>query len=111
MAVRAKRQTWEHAARLAAQIAPRFEAAADPSRVGILMVLAEGEMRLTAAAEELEITPKLASYHMRELRDAGMVDGQRLGMELIYSIAESGRGMMELINELMLSVPAAATAR
>lgn len=62
-----------------------LEAAADPVRLGILRRLA-GRGPLPAGELVRDRTQSTVSHHLRVLREAGWVDGQRRGTWIWYSI-------------------------
>jgi ArsR family transcriptional regulator len=70
--------------------ARRFAALGDPARLAILDRLAGGTRCLCEMQEELAMAPNLLSYHMRILREAGFVSGQRRGRRVDYRLEPSG---------------------
>ena len=63
-----------------------FKALADPTRVQILMHLASGNLCVGALAQRLRVTPSAVSQHLRILREAGLVDGDKRGYWVHYSV-------------------------
>jgi ArsR family transcriptional regulator len=62
-------------------------ALSDPIRLRILDVLGEGKRCVCTLQETLEIAPNLLSYHLRVLREAGLVEAMRRGRWVDYQIA------------------------
>ncbi|MEJ2157280.1 MAG: metalloregulator ArsR/SmtB family transcription factor [Desulfobacteraceae bacterium] len=82
-----------------------FKAFADPTRLRLLKLLSgqsivfcggecDGETFLCvgALAEKLEVTQSAVSQHLRILRQAGLVKGERKGTFMHYSIDKEGIG-------------------
>jgi ArsR family transcriptional regulator len=64
-----------------------FQALKDIMRLRILYALAaEGEMTVTALARALGISQPLVSFHLRPLRQLGLVAVRRCGREVFCSL-------------------------
>ena len=63
-----------------------FKALADPTRAQILAQLADGGLCVGALAYRLGVTHSAVSQHLRILREAGLVDGERRGYRVHYSL-------------------------
>jgi len=63
-----------------------FKALADPTRVQILLHLADGNVCVGALAQRLGVTHSAVSQHLRILREAGLVDGDKRGYWVHYSL-------------------------
>ena len=63
-----------------------FKALADPTRVQILAQLADGGLCVGALAYRLGVTHSAVSQHLRILREAGLVGGERQGYRVHYSL-------------------------
>ncbi len=64
-------------------------ALADPQRWRILRALACGQDGKTPCAslrDVVDVAPPTLSHHMRELRDAGLVEEQRIGRTVEYRL-------------------------
>jgi len=75
--------------RLDSLLAPEFfKALADPRRQAILFKLATagGSWTVTQVAEAVPIDISVVSRHLAQLRDAGILEGQRQGKEVRYSV-------------------------
>ena len=72
--------------RSAAEAARRFNALADPSRLAILERLQGGTRCVCELRDALHMAPNLLSYHLRILREAGLVVGNRNGRRIEYRI-------------------------
>jgi ArsR family transcriptional regulator len=66
------------------RVANAFGALADPARVAILRELRPGQTCVCELAPRLGMAPNLLSYHLRVLREAGLVEGARRGRRIEY---------------------------
>ena len=76
------------------QVARIGKALASPKRLELLELLAQGEKSVDALAAELSIDIKLASAHLKALRDARLVTSRREGKFIHYRL--SGHDVAEL---------------
>ncbi len=67
-------------------MARTFRALADPTRVRILAVLAEGEQCVSALASRLNMTPSAISHQLRYLRRMHLVRRRRQGKRVLYAL-------------------------
>jgi ArsR family transcriptional regulator len=67
-----------------------FAALGDPARLAILERLARGTRCQCEMQDDLGMAPNLLSYHMRILREAGLVRGDRRGRRVDYRIDPAG---------------------
>jgi ArsR family transcriptional regulator len=74
----------------AAHLARRYAALGDPARLAILEHLRRDTHCLCEMQDDLGMAPNLLSYHMRILREAGLVSGQRNGRRIEYRIEPRG---------------------
>jgi DNA-binding transcriptional ArsR family regulator len=58
----------------------------DPKRLLILHALADGPLSVGTLAELVEATTANVSQHLAVLRERGLVDSQRDGLNVIYSL-------------------------
>ncbi len=67
------------------ELAGRFKALADPTRVAIVNRLAgAGEVCVCELVAEFELSQPTISHHLRVLREAGLVDCERRGTWVYY---------------------------
>ena len=74
------------AVRSAGEPAPGFSALGDPARLAILETLCDGGRCVCELVPELGMGQTLLSYHLRILREAGLVSGTRRGRRIEYTI-------------------------
>lgn len=72
------------------QVARVGKALASPKRLELLELLCQGEKAVETLATDAEISVKLASAHLRELRLARLVETRKDGKYVLYRLADSG---------------------
>jgi len=65
-----------------------FGALSDPIRLSIVDQLGVQQRCVCELQEELDIAPNLLSYHLRILREAGLVESTRRGRWVDYRLAD-----------------------
>ena len=68
----------------------RFKALGDPTRLRILHVLAEGTRCACEVQERVDVAANLLSHHLKVLREAGLIQGQRRGRWIDYQLDREG---------------------
>lgn len=71
-------------------MADPFEALGDPQRRAILVLLAGRPRAVGELAAELPVTRPAVSWHLRLLREAGLVEEERRGTRRIYTLRAEG---------------------
>ncbi len=66
-----------------------FKVLSDAQRRQILEILKEGNLSAGEIAEKLEVTPAALSYHLRLLKEAGLVTEYRKGNFIYYELNTS----------------------
>ena len=76
------------------ELADIFKALSDPTRLRLVKLLSEGggALCVNALAQMLGVTQSAVSQHLRVLRQAGLVRGERRGHFVHYSL---DRGRLE----------------
>jgi DNA-binding transcriptional ArsR family regulator len=84
------------------RLARIFKALAHPVRLDIVSELAraregdvEREPGVLALAERLEITRFAASFHLDQLRDAGIVEKRRVGTRWVHRLTDEAIDIVE----------------
>ena len=72
------------------QVARIGKAVASPKRLELVELLCQGEKTVELLAEQAEISVKLASAHLRELRLARLADTRKDGKYVLYRLASTG---------------------
>ena len=63
-----------------------FKALADPTRRHILELLRTKDLTAGEIAEHFDMTKPSLSHHLNTLKTAGLVDAERDGQNIIYSL-------------------------
>ena len=66
----------------------------DPIRLSVLDRLGDGQRCVCELQESLDIAPNLLSYHLRILREAGLVETTRRGRWVDYRLSADARAMV-----------------
>jgi len=69
------------------QVARIGKAVSSPKRLELLELLAQGEKTVEVLANELSIDMKLASAHLKALREARLVENRRDGKYMVYRLS------------------------
>ena len=69
------------------QVARMGKAISSPKRLELIEILCQGEKSVEQLANEAEISVKLASAHLKELRIAQLVEAQREGKNIYYRLS------------------------
>ena len=67
-----------------------YRALADPARLAILQALSSGTRCVCELGPRLGLAQNLLSYHLRILREAGLVRGRRSGRRIEYEVRADG---------------------
>ncbi len=74
------------------ELAEVFKALSDPTRLRLVKLLSkhDGALCVNALAHKLGVTQSAVSQHLRVLRQAGLVHGERRGPFVHYSLDQGG---------------------
>ncbi len=97
---------------LYAQVTRIGKAVCSPKRLELIELLCQGEKPVERLAAEAEISMKLASAHLKELRQAHLVETRREGKNIFYrltgeSVADFWVAMRALAEDRLLELRAA----
>lgn len=67
--------------------AQRYAALADPTRLRVLTALVDSSRCVCDVLAAVDVAPNLLSYHLRVLREAGLIVGARRGRWVDYRVA------------------------
>jgi ArsR family transcriptional regulator len=87
----------------ATTLAERLKTLADPTRLRMLDLLAQGSEPLCVChiTEQFPIHQPTISHHLRLLREAGLVDCEKRGVWAYYWATEEGRRSLSLVKTLL----------
>ncbi len=66
----------------------RLAALADPIRLEVVCQLSDGQRCVCDLQEAVAAAPNLLSYHLKVLREAGIIEGTRRGRWIDYALVE-----------------------
>jgi len=72
--------------RQSTDLAPVFRALGDPTRLRLLAMLRDGERCVCELTDELRAAQSRLSFHLKTLRDAGLIQSRKEGRWMFYSI-------------------------
>ncbi|MGH6934396.1 MAG: ArsR/SmtB family transcription factor [Dongiaceae bacterium] len=72
----------------AAELADMFRLMGDPTRLRIILACIDDRPSVGALAERLQLSPSLASHHLRLLRAGRILRAERRGKQVFYSVAD-----------------------
>jgi ArsR family transcriptional regulator, arsenate/arsenite/antimonite-responsive transcriptional repressor len=75
-------------------LAGQFHALSDETRVRIVDLLREGELCVCEVTEALELSQSLLSFHLKVLREAGLVRDRREGRWVYYALDPESMAVM-----------------
>lgn len=84
--------------------AQRFHALSDPTRLRIVGMLMHGERCVCELMSELDAAQSRLSFHLRVLREAGLVTSRREAQWMYYALDPDG--LSAAVNVLTMSPPA-----
>lgn len=71
-----------------------LQVAADPVRWLVLTALADGPRCVCRLQPDVGVAPSLLSYHLRVLREAGLITAARRGRWIDYALADDAADRM-----------------
>ncbi|MFO7700827.1 MAG: metalloregulator ArsR/SmtB family transcription factor [Acidimicrobiia bacterium] len=71
-----------------------LKAIADPIRIEILEMLSPKVRCNCHFQEKLDLAPNLLSYHLKVLREAGLIAGTKRGRWVDYALTENARDLI-----------------
>ena len=72
-----------------------FSALGDPIRLQVLDELTSGQRCVCELQETIDIAPNLLSYHLRVLREAGLVETSKRGRWVDYRLADAAADLVD----------------
>jgi DNA-binding transcriptional ArsR family regulator/precorrin-6B methylase 2 len=86
------------------QLVAALRAAAEPTRLRLLALLAHGELTVTEITQVLGQSQPRVSHHLRQLTEAGLLERYREGSWVFYRLRDEGGGA-PLVRRLLELVP------
>jgi ArsR family transcriptional regulator len=84
-----------------AQTAAILKLLAQDCRLKILCILSGGEHCACQIIKHLNLPQNLVSHHLNKLKKAGLIQGQKSGVWIHYSLTEKGKKITENIFKII----------
>ena len=88
-----------------------FHALSDSTRLGILEMLKDGERCVCELQDELDAAQSRLSFHLKVLKDAGLVTDRRQGRWMYYTLNPDALAEVSELAETLAAAPSAAERR
>lgn len=87
------------------QITRFFTAMGDPIRLQIVLLLRDKPLNVGEIASQFSISRPAVSHHLRVLKDANILDSEKIGQEIYYRmnaayIVDELRGLADKLDQL-----------
>ena len=73
----------------------------DPTRLQVILILADGEQHVGALCSQLSQSQPAVSHHLALLRHGGIIAPRRQGKNNFYSLTETGTDLSGVVKGLM----------
>ena len=73
----------------------------DPTRLQVILMLAEGEKHVGALCDALTQSQPAVSHHLALLRHGGIIAPRRQGKNNFYSLTEAGEQLATIVQSLV----------
>ena len=73
----------------------------DPTRLQVILMLAEGEKHVGALCDELNQSQPAVSHHLALLRHGSIIAPRRQGKNNFYGLTEAGEKLAAVVKEIM----------
>lgn len=73
-----------------------FKIIAEENRLSILHLLKKGELCVCKIFENLNLSQSLTSHHLKTLKDAGLIVGEKRGLWVYYSLTKKGEKIISI---------------
>ena len=73
----------------------------DPTRLHIILLLAQGERHVGAICEVLDQSQPATSHHLALLRHGGIITPRRQGKNNFYALTEQGERLASIVKRIL----------
>ena len=74
----------------------------DPTRLQVILMLAEGEKHVGAVCEQLNMSQPAVSHHLALLRHGSIIAPRRQGKNNFYGLTEAGEELATVVKGLIV---------
>jgi DNA-binding transcriptional ArsR family regulator len=75
--------------------------ASDPTRLQVILMLAESEQHVGAICEQLNMSQPAVSHHLALLRHGSIIAPRRQGKNNFYGLTDAGEGLASVVQGIM----------
>ncbi len=72
----------------------------EESRLKLLCILRRGEHCVCELMGHVEMSQSLISHHLKDLKDAGVVEDEKRGLRVYYSLTDKGKYITNLLFQI-----------
>lgn len=72
----------------------------EKSRLKLLCVLKQGELCVCEIMEHVDMSQSLVSHHLKDLKDIGLVNDEKRGLYVFYSLTPKGKNIIKLLFQI-----------
>jgi DNA-binding transcriptional ArsR family regulator len=83
------------------QAAALLKQVSDPTRLRIVLMLAEGERHVGATCEVVDQSQPAVSHHLALLRHGGLIAPRREGKNNFYGLTERGERLTSIVRKIL----------
>lgn len=73
----------------------------DPTRLQVILILADGEQHVGALCDQLSQSQPAVSHHLALLRHGGIIAPRRQGKNNFYSLTDTGSDLARVVKNLI----------
>jgi len=73
----------------------------DPTRLQVILMLAEGEKHVGAVCDQLNMSQPAVSHHLALLRHGSIIAPRRQGKNNFYGLTEAGEELAAVVKDIM----------
>ena len=92
----------EQRIRQAQRAATLLKQISDPTRLQIILMIAEQELHVGAMSEQLAQSQPAVSHHLALMRHGGIIVRRRQGKNNFYGLTETGESLAKLANGMII---------
>lgn len=70
---------------------------AEPNRLKLLCILQKGEHCVCEIEKHLNLSQSLISHHLKDLKDIGVIQDEKRGQYVYYSLSKEGKRITQLL--------------
>ena len=82
------------------KISSLLKVVSEESRLKLLCILRRGEHCVCEIMEHVELSQSLISHHLKDLKEAEVVQDEKRGLYVYYSLTKKGKEITDLIFQI-----------